>query len=448
MKFTIRILLFFSITALAACAAETVRPTVHSDVVTVPVETEVAEIYAIDPAIEGSMPAHLVEASVRIAILLPLSGDKKDLGKALLGAASMALFDAYDPRITLIPFDTKASAEGAAEAAVAALEANVDLVLGPLFSESIMVVGPLLAKKNITMIGFSSDRRVAGLGQFIMGFAPEDEVNRVMAYAVKQGHNNFAALIPKGLYGQRVLKTIGNTLEVNKARLMAMEEYPPSADSVFEPIKKLADYTARKGMRDAELLAMKAIDSDVGLDIIKDLQDKEVLGDVNFSAILIPEGGQLLRTIAPLLPYYEVDPVKVQFLGTGLWNDSSVLREPPLEGAWFAAPEPEKPAEFMRKYEAIYGEAPPRIATLAYDAMALVALRMRHPINEERYSTAALLDMRGFQGIDGLFRFKEDGTVERSLAILEITKKGFVVIEKAPHTFPRFGAYVIRPVEK
>lgn len=443
MNFTIKTLLLLSSFTLSACAGDTARPVVNVALTSEPEISSPAEFTA-----SGNLPANLIEEPVRVAIMLPLTGDKQEIGKALLGAASMALFDAYDPRITLIPFDTKASAEGAASALEAVLAADVDVVLGPLFSESIKVVGPLLAAENITMIGFSSDTRVASLGQFIMGFAPEEEVKRVMRYAVKKGHVNFAALVPKGLYGKRVLNALGSALEYSGARLMAMEEYAPSADSVFDPVKNLANYASRKRLRDDELKAMEAIDSDVTLDTIKELETKEVIGEVNYTAVLVPEGGELLRTIAPLLPYYEVDPAKVKLLGTGLWNDSSLLKEPPLQGAWFAAPEPDKPAEFMKKFEALYGSKPPRIATLAYDAMALVVWRMRHPVAEERYSVDALLDPRGFHGIDGLFRFKPDGTVERSLAILEVNKQGFKVIDKAPRVFPRFETWAIRPAEQ
>lgn len=443
MNFMIKITLFLLSMILTACAGDTAPPVMNVALTSLSENSNSSEFTA-----SGNLPENLIEQPVRVAIMLPLSGDKQDIGTALLGAATMALFDAYDPRITLIPFDTLASAEGATSALEAVLAAEVDVVLGPLFSESIKVVGPRFAAENITMIGFSSDTRVASLGQFIMGFAPEEEVKRVMRYAVKKGHSNFAALIPKGLYGKRVLNALGSTLEGSGARLMAMEDYARSADSVFDPVKKLTNYAKRKRTRDDELKAMEAVDSDVALDIIKELETKEVIGEVNYTAVLVPEGGELLRTIAPLLPYYEVDPAKVKFLGTGLWNDSSLLKELPLQGAWFAAPEPDKPAEFMKKFEALYGTKPPRIATLAYDAMALVVWRMRHPVAEERYSVEALLNPRGFQGIDGLFRFKADGTVERSLAILEVGKKGFKVIDKAPRVFPRFETWAIRPAEQ
>ncbi len=444
MKLWFNIFGIFTLLATAACAGDTVRPATITSLYEAPVES----IETPEPEFYGGLPDHLLDGPVRVAIMLPLSGDSRDLGKALLGAASMALFDAYDPRITLIPYDTMSNIEGAKMAAASVLEDTIDVVLGPLFADSIRVVGPLLGQENITMIGFSSDRRIAKPGQFIMGFAPEDEVRRVMHYAVNRGHEKFAALIPDGLYGKRISAALGGVLEATNTRMMAMENYPPSANAVFDPVKKLANYTQRKRERDDELRAMRAIDSDLVVDVIEELEAVEVLGDVNFTAVLVPEGGQLLRTIAPLLPYYEVDPAKVKFLGTGLWNDASLLKEPPLEGAWFAAPEPEKPAEFMKKYEAIYGSKPPRIATLAYDAMALIAWRMRHPVSEERFSIRALLDEKGFHGIDGLFRFKSDGTAERALAIIEIGKDGFVVIDKAPRRFQRFQNYIIRPVEK
>ena len=301
MKLGLRLITVFSLLAVTACASEGVRPPARESVAT-PETNALPAIETFDPTASGGMPAHLLEEPVRVAIMLPLTGEQAELGKALLGAASMALFDAYDPRITLIPFDTRATMEGAGLATEAVLAADVDVVLGPLFSDSIKVAGPALAEANLTMIGFSSDRRVAGPGQFIMGFAPEDEVKRVMRYAITEGHSKFAALIPKGLYGRRVSEALGTVLEETNTRMMALEEYPPSADAVFEPVKRLANYAARKRMRDEELRAMKEIDSDVSVDIIKELEKIEVLDEVNFTAVLVPEGGQLLRTIAPLLP--------------------------------------------------------------------------------------------------------------------------------------------------
>ena len=154
----------------------------------------------------------------------------------------------------------------------------------------------------------------------------------------------------------------------------------------------------------------------------------------NADAIFIPQGGQLLRGIVPALSLDNVDPTKVKLLGTGLWDDPANLHEPLLAGAWFAAPQPSADASFDASYAKTYGSNPPPLAGLAYDAMSLVALLAPGPAYH-RFTEAALTDPNGFAGVDGIFRFRRDGTIERGLAVLAIDPGGFQVVSPAPTTF-------------
>jgi len=382
---------------------------------------------------------------VRIAILLPLTGPLAETGQALLNASTMALFDAYDPRLTLLPFDTKAEGMAAEEAARAALDAGADIVLGPLLAGNVQIAGEVFSQAGIPVLGFSNDSRVAAPGRYILGFMPEGEVQRVVDYAVTQGHVNFSALIPEGRYGERVRAAFGDAVSYDGGKVVALESYPPDPDNVFEPVKALANYDQRqKNLRD-EINALRALGDDVTDEIANRLAKAEELEPVGFDAVLVPEGGALLRTVGPLLPFYEIDLGDVQLLGTGLWNDPSLMDEPPLHGGWFAAPEPTRPEAFMTRYEDMFGSRPPRIATIAYDAMSLVAALTRDTLNEgeERFSDMRLTSPTGFVGIDGLFRLNIDGLNERALAILEVSRREFRVIDPAPKAFPSFG-YPIR----
>ena len=407
---------------------------------------------------------------IQVAIMLPLSGPEAPAGTALLRAATMALFDAYDPRIRLIPYDTQADAFIAEEKAHQAIEDGVSVVLGPLLSDSVSAVGPFFSAENITVIGFSNDSNVAAPGRYIMGFLPEAEVKRVIDYAVLSGYQKFGALIPEGLYGQRVRTAFGDTIFDAGARIEAIESYPPrSTESLDEPVKRLARYDERRSEARREMRFLRGLRDDLTNEIADRIEDAEVLEGVDFDAVLVPEGGAIMRSLPPLLPFYEVDPNEVKLLGTGLWNDPGLLGEPPMQGAWFAAPEPEIPTDFLNRYEEIYGARAPRIATLAYDAMSLVAQLARTPINVEEKaikqdqgegennlvkiavdtnanSNSRLLFARermtiteGFVGIDGLFRFLENGEIERSLAVLEVNRSGFVIVDAAPESFPAFG---------
>jgi hypothetical protein len=171
---------------------------------------------------------------------------------------------------------------------------------------------------------------------------------------------------------------------------------------------------------------------------LKRLDESEGAGDLGFDALLLPVGGQQLQTLAPLLPRYGIDPAHVHFLGTGLWdNDPALANEPELEGAWYAVPDPSGRADFEKRFAALYGHAPPRLATLAYDATALAAALSRGPEGAD-FSADALTNQNGFVGLDGIFRLRADGRVERGLAIVEVHRAGNAVVSPEPQSFSGF----------
>ncbi len=389
---------------------------------------------AVVPSRRETIPPLALEP-VRIALLVPLSGPAGDVGAALRDAASLALFDAYDPRLELLPFDTRGTPEGARAAALAARDAGVRMAIGPLFADSIAAAAPVLRAAGIPLIGFSNNRRVAAPGVYLMGFMPDQEVRRIIGYAARRGHRRFAALIPLSAYGDRLMQSFGPAVQQSGADVVAIARFAPDPDRLAAPIKRLAHYDERRAAYEAEVAALKALGDDLSLEILKQLESRETLEGPGFDAVLVAAGDPLIRTLAPLLPYYEIDPEKVQFLGTGLWDDPDLAREPPLRGAWFPAPDPDRPRAFLARFERSFGHPAPRIATLAYDAMALVATLARNPVKEERFTSAALTDPAGFYGLDGAFRFRPDGIAERRLAVLGFARGGFEIIDPAATGF-------------
>lgn len=453
---------------LAACGAPAPTQRVASpDTVTEALSESLTGAEQQQEAVPQSPQTDPTDASLIVAIMLPLTGPEEETGKALLRAATMALFDAYDPRLKILPFDTQADVLIAEEKAQEVVDSGAAVVLGPLLADNVKAVGPLFQQAGITMIGFSNDRGAAAPGRFIMGFLPEAEVKRVIDYAAAQNLKDFGALVPLGLYGRRVQMAFGDAVVEAGAHVAAIENYPPDPDALVEPVKRLARYDERRRDARREIQFLRGLRDDLTDEIAEAIEDGEVMEGVEFDAVLVPEGGALMRSLAPLLPFYEVDPNKVKLLGTGLWNDTGLLGEPPLQGAWFAAPEPEKPMAFLERFESIYGVPAPRLATLAYDAMALVAQLAREPVSDESsdeqgvtsllgdpaltaatteahnmrllFSPSRLQAKEGFSGIDGLFRFLEDGTIERALAVLEVNRGGFVVADPSSKSFPAFG---------
>lgn len=409
---------------LAACAPTTERPSRPPT----PTVTEPLPIPDEPPA-----PSEII----RIGVLLPLSGEHARTGQSLLNAASFAAFDSSDTRLTLLPRDTRGTPDGAISAARELLESEdgVDIIVGPLLGPAIRAVAPLAQEQGVKVIGLSNDSMVAGNGVYLLGFMPESEVARIVEYATLQGYHRFAALIPNTPYGDRVGSTFEREVRGHGGTLTDYEIYPPESAELYEPVRNLTHYDDRQNALEAERTFLNDLgEDDLAHEILKALERLDTLGDVDYEAVLIPEGAALLRTLVPLLPYYDVDSRDVKFLGTGLWHDPSVALDTHIRGGWFAAPPPDVADRFAARYKTHFGDNPPRIATLAYDAVALVAALARDRETPD-FSDKALTDINGYLGIDGPFRFHANGVVERKLAIMEVTRDGFRIISAAPRDF-------------
>lgn len=372
---------------------------------------------------------------INIAILLPLSGPNKNTGQALLDAASLALFEAYDPRLSLRPYDTEGTPEGAQRAVRSAIHEKSKIILGPLFSDSIKAISSLTQKAGVKVIGFSNDKEAAGDNVYLLSFLPETEVSRIISYAVSRGYKKFASLIPEGEYGEIILESISKSVQDNNGLITGLEIYPQDPQAVSGPVRRLANYNERRRAYLQEKAFLEGLGDDLSIEALKKIETLETLGGVAFEAVMVPEGGELLRSLVPLLPFYEINPAKIKFLGTGLWDDRSLIHEPPLAGGWYASSPQELSLIFIQKFEKYYNYTPPRISSLAFDAMSLVAKLSRNEMKVERFSKKILENKNGYSGVDGIFRFNKNGTTERGLDIIEIQPGGFKTISPAPKNF-------------
>lgn len=361
-------------------------------------------------------PRFMAGASpVRVALLLPFNSSRsnvRQVSSALYNAAQLALFEFGNSNLLLIPKDTGDSAETAANAARSAIGEGAELILGPLFAEQVSAVAPVAYSARVPVVAFSTDVTVAGNGVHLLSFPPEQDVNRIVDYAGLRGIKNFAALIPQGDYGNRVRAAFEQATRDRNLRVTAIETYPAQSQGMYDPVKRIAGGAAQQDMT----------------------QPGTVARELPFQALFVPEGGNQLRVLAPLLPYYNIDTTRVKLLGTGLWDDPSIASENVLQGGWYPAPPVERYGQFVERYKANYKTTPPRIASLAYDGVSLAAALANRPAGN-RYTEANLTSTDGFAGVDGAFRFLPNGQTERGLAVMELRSSGPITLDPARSRF-------------
>ena len=333
---------------------------------------------------------------VRVGVILPLTSTNaatRALAQSMLKAAQLALFDGGNADMVLMVDDEGNGGASAAAAANRLLAQGAEIIVGPLFGPSVSAVASPARDKGVPVLAFSTEKAVAGRGVYLISFLPENEVGRVIAYAASKGHKNFAALVPGNAYGELAADALKEAVTAANGKVVEVDQFAPNAAAAMEPAGKVAKSGA--------------------------------------DAVLVAQGGAVLRAIAPTVTSRENH---LQLLGTGLWDDETLSREAALEGGWYAAPEPNADASFIAKYRTAFGAAPANLASLAYDAVALVAL-LSPGEAYHRFTRAALMDPNGFTGVSGTFRFRTDGTSERGLAVLEMQQDGPKVVDPAPKTF-------------
>ena len=345
--------------------------------------------------------ATIGNGQVKVGLILPLSapGNAGLAGQSMRNAAEMAVAEFSNPNIQLMVKDDGGTAQAAQISAQQSLGDGAQIILGPLFSQSVSFVGQVTRPRNVPVIAFSTDANVAANGVYLLSFLPESDVDRIVQYAASTGKRSYAALIPDNPYGTVIEAAFKQTIARRSGtQIIALERYPHDKAAMAAPIRNIAQSSARA------------------------------------DALFIPDGGDAVPDVVQGLVADAVNLKRLQLVGTGLWDDPRIFATPALDGGWYAAPDGTGYRNFATRYRARYNQDPVRTATLAYDAVALVAALVKTQ-GAQPFTPQILTNPSGFSGIDGLFRFRPDGTNERGLAVLRVAASGAQVISPAPRSF-------------
>ena len=329
----------------------------------------------------------------RVALLAPLTGPNAAVGNSIANAANMAVLDTGGTLIRVTVYDTGAGAAAAAQKAIA--EGN-RVILGPLLADEVRAVKPIAAAARVPLIAFSNDMSVANDHVYLMGYAPEQAIARVVNYAHGRGVNSIAGLVPAGVYGQRASGALLKAASEAGTRVGSIQIFDRSPQSAAAAVQRL--------------------------------------GTSPFDAILIADTSRVAASTALLTR--KVGGSSARLLGTELWNtDPGLATLPSLRGAWFASVSDGLYRQLASKYRVRFGTAPSRLASLGYDSVLLVTKiaadwRMGGAFPEERLS-----DKGGFAGIDGAFRFGRGAIAERMLQVQQVDAGGISVVDAAPSGF-------------
>lgn len=337
---------------------------------------------------------------VKVALLLPLSGDMAGVGQSLANASRLAIgFVEANPNIaeniTITLRDTGGSMGGATAAANAALGEGARLILGPLKDEEVTAAGAVARAAGVPLIGFSDNPNAAGAGVYLLSVLPDMEMKRALNWVKAQGR--------RGIAGAFAASEAGQAQQTAFRQQAAAAGYAPNAVYTFSGPTEVPQIVAQalpeiqKGMIDTLFLPDPA-------------------SAPAFAAQLAQAG---------------VTPEMVQIVGSADWQgDPAVMGAPGLSGAIYPGLDPAGMAAIAGDYQRQFGGAPHRLATIAYTATILANVNTLSMANPS-YNPGLLTSASGFNGRDGVFRFLSNGRSEYALAIMKVGPGGAQMVEGA-----------------
>ena len=372
-------------------------------------------------------PAAKQQGQRRLGVFVPRKGPFAVYGRQVIDGIEMALFQLNDATIEVLYFDSS-DADQMASVAQGAIKAEIDIAIGPLFSQHASAAYPYFAAANIPVLSLSNNASIARSGLWILGLVPEQQMDALLAEAILTGHDEIAILSDQSAYGSALTKHVVTRLQefgISPASVMVVDGSVGADDSgLVASLKSFTHY--------------------------QPLEDDELIQDVPapYDSVILAGGADFVLKVAPLLSYYDLGPDRVSYLGTDLWASAGLLGEPSLQGAYIATTKPELRDIFGKRYQALYQNDETRsvsfLSQLGFDAMAIAAsaTNISDALAEDNQTQSLqspivtrLITEAGFKGYTGAFRLSADGRNNRTYHLFQVTDGALVARAMTPKAF-------------
>lgn len=351
--------------------------------------------------------------SLRVAMLLPLSGKAAAVGQEMKNAAMMAVGNLNNNNLVVQFYDTKSTGSGARVAFENALNADSNLILGPLMADEVAAIGSEAKRKDIPVISFSTSPTVLQEGVYTIGLLNDAQIKRIVRYAAGHGRRRLAVVLPNNQSGENMFKSVMRAGRLYDVEIVKVGFYAPDTMDFTGLVTsmvgsaKVAAATSKSATKSA----------DVGVD---------------FDALLVPESGNRLKSITSMFSYYDVAAPEVLFLGTSVWSNTGLSKETELYGAVYPVMPLGRWESFAEQYKELFGARPNALSIFAYDAVTMASDLSRKDVDDLEDE---ITRPEGYSGMSGAFRIFADGQNEHGLDVVRVTAGGPQLVEAAPQQF-------------
>ncbi len=307
----------------------------------------------------------LADDKIKIGLIVPLSGDYKEIGRSILKATQLAINKIDDNRILIIPKDTRSDPEITLKVSKELYEEGVRIIIGPVFNKNLVYLNQL---EEIIFLSLSNTNINNPKNVISGGINAISQMNAIKKFQKFAKLERSILLVPNSEFKIEIENAVMKT----KIKLKDKFIYDSDPTILTSQIEKLTRYAQRKRNLKDEIKRLKNSNDINKEKKISNLEKRDTLGGINFDSVIIADFDESLKSVTTSLLYTDVSSNRINYITLNQWFDKSILKEKNLQPIYFPSINKKNYDEFVSEYYKIYNEYPNQISFLSFDLTGLV----------------------------------------------------------------------------
>ena len=358
------------------------------------------------------------EKILKVGVLLPLSGKFENIGQSLLKSIQLGLFDIDNKNIKIYPKDSKGNALDAYLSAKKFQEMGIEIVIGPIFHESLERLDEI---NNITFISATNKTQEIPKNTIAFGINLDSQMNTLKKYFDEIKVSKTLLLSPRSDFNYQSESIAKKDI----LKFYRTYSYDSDPKKITGEIEKITKYRERKKDLERRIKILEKSELDKDKHELKKLEQKHTLGKVNFDSVFVVDFGERLKSVLASFMFSDVSSEKINFFTLNQWFDNTLFGENSLRNLHFPSIDYDNLKKFEKRYFKTYNEKPNEISILAYDALGLIYYCWSN--NNFNFKIDQLFNKNGFKGLQGEFIIKDNLSLQQ-LKIYKVGEKEFIKV--------------------
>ena len=355
---------------------------------------------------------------LKIGLLIPMTGEDKNLGDLIIKSTRMALEDIKTNDIEILPKDTGSNPEKTLSSARELKNQGIKIVIGPIFYNSTEYLDEL---DDITFISLTNKTINLPKNVISSGINSTSQIKTIKKFIEKNEIKKTIFLTPKLDYEVEIKKSIKDS----KIKLFKHFIYDTEPTKLTKQIEKITNYKIRKQNLADEIKRVEKSDLIDKEKQLEKLEKKYTIGNVNFDSVIISDFDESLKSVITSFLYSDVSPKNKYMITFNQWFDESLLNETSIQPIYYPSIDMENLKDFQSKFFKKFNDNPNHLSLLSYD---LVGLIYYLSLKNELLNLEKLFKKRNsFKGKMGVFDV-EDNKIYHRLNFYEINNKKIIKI--------------------